>query len=131
MKALFSTQITNDPKLTGVERHADVYRALIDGYHESLDINLKVRYLKDNEDLGFTKEFNLVVNNNMWMMVRDANFAPIPNPDYDAEAEIPQEEFITAPAFDYLMGLVFGAPIPSEMLLSGYIQEEAQDGRFD
>lgn len=123
--------IVESPNLVGIVRKAQELYHLIDHRHKSLDLCIEVKHFKDGIDLGLNKEFNLKVDNNMTMFVRDENFEYIPNPDYDSESEILQEEFLKMPAFDYISNLIYNSNLSLMTVLGGYIKEEAVDGRFD
>lgn len=124
-------EIVENHNLPNVIRKAEELWHLVDHKHKSLDLCIEIKHYSNGIDLGLNKQFNLKVDNNSTMLVRDENFQPIPNPDYDTEAEIPQEQFLKQPAFDCVSNLMYNSNLSLMVVLGAYIQEEAVDGRFD
>lgn len=132
-KFIVEQKISNDKMFTNIERHVQIFWALPNALDEALELRYYIRYMDGEENVSYRFNQNMplwLVSNNDRMMRRTLpSFEPIPNPDYDAEAEIPQEEFITERAFDYLKELSELMPLPT--LLRTYTLMEDADGRFD
>lgn len=97
-------------------------------------------YRKNSDDI--TNLFNLVVpiwniKNNQKMMLKDANFVPIPDPYFVEENDEmgnvlnAWDRFKTMPAFDYIKTVMLDLDVPLKALLQVYILEEDKGGRFD
>lgn len=130
MKTLHTTKIHNDIILTDVEQHVNILRFNIDGYQETIEINYNIDFFKDGIKLALFRQPKLwVISNNETMFIRDAEFNKVPNPDYDEE--LGNEQYLKMPSFDYVMQLMMVYKVDLATIMTSYILEEAQDGRFD
>jgi len=132
-KFILEKAISNDKTFTDVERFVQVFMFIPNALDETFEIRYMIRYMLNGENVSdrFSQVMpTWVISNNDRMMKRSLpEFEPIPNPDFNAEDEFPNEEFLTEPAFDYLKQLAEIVPTPA--LLRNYIAEEDRDGRFD
>lgn len=130
MKTLHTTQIHNDIILTDVEQFVNILRFNIDGYQETIEINYNIDFFKEDTKLAlFRQPKPWVISNNETMFIRDAEFNKVPNQDYDAE--LGNEQYLKMPSFDYVWDLMMVYKVDLATIMTSYILEEAQDGRFD
>ena len=124
------------PIFEGVSVKIDLRGLLLNLDTEVLELPYILRYFKDGVEI--TDRFTKIVphweiRNSHLMMVRDENFQPIPNPDYeeqlDEEGNVinAEEMFIREPAFNYMANIF---KLLMGDMLKGYIAEEHQDGKF-
>lgn len=131
MKVLFSQQISNHPNNPLVTRHVDLMATYINGFHDDFEIHFKVREYNGENPIPYERPVIEKINNNRTMLVRDENFEPIPNPGYDEETMDESEEFLTAPAFDYLTEVLFTSPQALSIVVGAHIAEMDVDGKFN
>ena len=124
------------PIFEGVRVKIDIRGLLLNLDTEVLELPYTLRYFKDGVEVTdrFTKLVpNWEIRNSHLIMVRDENFQPIPNPDYeetkdkDGNVTNAEEKFIRQPAFDYMANIF---KLLMGDMLKGYIHEEHQDGKF-
>lgn len=135
---LITQQISNHDIFTDVERTLNIERFVLDSNAEVMELHYSITYIKNGEDVS--SQFNphnpiWIVDNNHRMKVRDENFQPIPNPNYepnnDPIAPNVEEQWLLAPAFDYVSNMIIEGAIPLKNIIQLYIAEEDADGRFD
>jgi hypothetical protein len=128
-KFIVEQQISNDPLFPHIERYVQIFFPLPNALDETLELRYFIRYMDGAENV--TYKFNQsmplwkVSNNDKIMKRALPDFTPIPNPDYDPEAEFSQDEFLMERAFDYLKEL--SEIVPFNVLLRWYILDENAD----
>lgn len=133
---IHETKIHNHPLSPDVERWVQIVKHWNDWDFKTFDMYYKIRYEKDGVDVSsqFNQEIKVWRTDNSRMMFERnlETFQPKSNPDYIAgENDEFETEFLMQPAYDYTLYLTMKTTIPNEVILEGYILEEAQDGIFD
>lgn len=139
-KPLHTQQISNSPIFPEIEREINIISFIPNSDSSTFDIYYRISYYKDEQDVSSMFNAHVPVwhiDNSKNMMVRDANFRPIYNPDFveerDQDGNIinENERFKTMPAYDYIIKMMLEMNIPIKSIISAYIAEEDRDGRFN
>lgn len=129
--ALNSVKISNHKLFSTVER-----TVLIDSFHvvdsrKEMSLYYTIAYSLNGTDVS--QQFPahilpLTANNSKSIIVRDDNMQPVQNPQWDGKD--PNTQFLTKPAYDYLVQYV-SKSVPISLILQTYIQVNDADGYFD
>lgn len=133
MAIIIKQKISNHKVFTDVERFVVVTRIAENADVQQITIDAHVCYERDGVDVtsNFKSKIpNWIISNDYKVKVRDANNAPVDNPDYD-ENEPNSEEFLTQAAFDYYHSLILANEVPLLTLLSTSILNDDEQGAFD
>lgn len=137
---MLQQKISNNLHFSEVERTIQIAGITLNFDAKSLDIYYHINYFKNNEDIGqmFTQRVpEWHIDNNQKILVRDENFNPIPNSEYEEQKDQDgnilneTEKFKTEPAFDYVSNIMLNTPIKLSDILKMYIVEQDNDGRFN
>lgn len=131
--ALVEKQISNHPIL-GLKRKVQVIGFNVDDDSKTVSFYHRIKHYSKEDD-----EVNILIPNKTWQVdntylatVRDEQFQPVSNPNYDEEIE-GSEPYQMMPAYDYFKQLTFDNPQPVSIsfLLNYYIQDNDSKGFFD
>jgi hypothetical protein len=129
--ALTSTKISNHPIFTTVERTVLIDSFQVVDSRKEIFVYYSIQYTNNGADVSAQfkqKNLPITANNAKSITVRDANMQPVPNPAWDGKTAATQ--FLTKPAYDYLIGYITQA-IPVANILNAYITINDQDGFFN
>lgn len=134
-----------------VQRKINMFGLNVDGYDECATIPYEIQFTKNGVDVSdqFEKRGKpMQWRNSDLVYQRDlTTFQPLPNPDYEVAVlanQLPETDpnyindaqlllidpFLTAPAFDYFVGLFTAYPQFFWEFLGKYIDENYGDGWF-
>lgn len=138
--SLISQPISNSKNFTEVKRTINVVGINMNSDTSTFDLYYRLTYIREDQDVSHlfnpqTPDWH--IDNSRQMMVRDVNFSPILNPDFEEQKDEQgiianeYERYVTMPAFDYIKMLMLDTDISMKTILSLYISEEDNEGRFN
>ncbi|WP_343697123.1 hypothetical protein [Flavobacterium sp.] len=137
---MLQQKISNNSLFANVERTIQIAGLSINFDSKLLDIYYRINYLKNNENISHMFSQNTPlwhIDNEQRILVRDENFEPILNPEFQEQKNEfgniinENERFLTEPAFDYVSNIMLNTPMMLSDILKKYITEQDNDKRFD
>jgi hypothetical protein len=132
MNSIVEQTISNHPLFPDVQRTVVVDSFQPVASRTEFNIIFSVRYEKNGADITDSikqPESNVInANNNMRIELRDAQFNPIPNPNWNGQDEATRYQ--TMPGYDYV-AQYFNQPISIADFIKAYIQVNDADGFFN
>jgi len=138
--ATITQKISNSKIFPDVERTIQIGGVALNFNAKILDIYYRILYTKNDDNISqmFTQQVpDWHIDNAQFIIVRDENFNPIPNPEFveqiheEGNVSNENERFLKTPAFDYLANIITNSSMPLDAILRNYILEEDLDGRFN
>lgn len=130
---LLKEKISNHKTFPEVERTLALHGFYPNGTANEIEFFYTIEHHKNGENVShlFTQKVpRWVISNEYLVLQRDEKLLPIPSPDWtDNQPE--NEKYLTAPAFDYFVKMVFENDVNLKSVLRKYIQLDDQKGAFD
>jgi len=137
---LIEQSISNSKNFQEVSRSIIIIGININSDLATFDIYYRIVYSKEGKDVSnlFKSEVpDWHINNSQQIICRDENFVPIQNPDFKEQKNEngviinEYEKYYTMPAFDYITQLILEKDVPLKKIISAYIIEQDNDGKFN
>lgn len=130
---LLKEQISNHPTFSDVERTLILHGFLVNEPHKEIEFYYTIEHQKNGVDVS--EHFNpktprWAITNAYQVVQRGADFQPMQNPDWK-EGDPENQKYLTAPAFDYFVKMVFENDVNLKAVLRKYIQLDDQKNAFD
>lgn len=131
---ILTQQISNHPLFPDVERHVDVTLQQANSNNKTFEFWFNIRYIKDDEDISahFSQPLTnrIKTDNNTRQLIRDEDFNPIPNPDWDGVSEDEYDIYLSTDGWTLITTLI-NQPTNIAELIRQYIIYNDSVGFFN
>lgn len=134
MNPILTEKISNHPHFPDVERYVDVTMQAANSNAQTFEFWYNIRYLRDGEDITHTlkqpEHKKIATDNTKKILLRDEDFNPIPNPDWDGVSDDEYDMYLWVYGWDMIM-LLINQPTNIVELIKQYIHVNDTERYFD
>ncbi len=131
--SLVKQKISNHNEFAEVEREVSIVGFSADDENKRIQIFAKLSYERNGKDVTKMLKSDLpdwVISNDYSVVVRDENLQPVQNPKWKEEND-EENKYLTCPAYDYFVDLVFNKGLNIKIALQSYVILDDERGAFN